>query len=109
MTPEQAQAMDRFLRVAEAGPDDTDERARMLAIQWPSLAAALGDLLEAYEVRPPRPWRAAARLLAEERRGSGDYRAVTGMGACGNCGHMRHQHKHRGCMQCSVCAGWVAP
>jgi hypothetical protein len=58
-------ALERLLDVA-TDPNHV-ERARTVAVQWPSLAAALGELLAAYEMPVPRPLRAAARLLAEER------------------------------------------
>lgn len=58
-------ALERLLDVV-TGPQH-DERARQLALQWPSLAAALGDLVAAYEMPLPRPFRAAANLVREER------------------------------------------
>jgi hypothetical protein len=42
------------------------ERARQLAMQWPSLAAALGDFIAAHDYAIPRPLRAAANLVREE-------------------------------------------
>lgn len=49
-----------------AGTPFTMERARTLAVQWPSLAAALANLLAAHDMRTPRIWRAAARLAGDE-------------------------------------------
>jgi hypothetical protein len=68
MNDPQAKALEELLELA--GNADTGvavERARVLALQWPSLAAALANLLTAHSMRTPRPWRTAARLAAEER------------------------------------------
>lgn len=64
-------ARDKAMRelLAIAGNADAGmptERARVLALQWPSLAAALANLLAAHDMPVPRPFRAAANVLAAE-------------------------------------------
>lgn len=43
--------------------DGLTTRAGMLAVQWPTLAAALADLLAAHDMRVPRPFRRAAAMV----------------------------------------------
>lgn len=58
---------------ALAAPDGTLSRrnfhakAHQLAMQWPSLAAALGDLLVEQGVGVPGPFRHAQNVMAQER------------------------------------------
>lgn len=62
-------------RVTEALADPTgvlDRRrfhakAHTLAMQWPSLAAALGDLLAEHDLPVPGPFRAAQNVMKQER------------------------------------------
>lgn len=63
----QAKALEELLElVGNAGTGVAAERARVLALQWPSLAAALANLLTAHNLPAPHMWRIAARLAAEE-------------------------------------------
>lgn len=57
------QALEHLLRVLR-NTDRDNPRVRQLAMQWPSLAAALGNLLLAHEMHPAPPLRRAAN---EER------------------------------------------
>lgn len=59
----QDQALEHLLGVLREAKAD-NPRVRQLAMQWPSLAAALGNLLLAHEVHPAPPLRRAAN---EER------------------------------------------
>lgn len=96
------EALDKLLElVGNADAGVHAERARVLAFTWPSLAMAFADLLAAHDMRVPRPFRAAANVLAAE-----DTRAVAGMGSCATCGHVQHQHGERGCYQCTLCSGF---
>lgn len=58
----------RLLLMTAGGSEHTNVRwhadnCTRLAMQWPSLAAALADLLAAYEVPVPTPFRAAASIM----------------------------------------------
>lgn len=61
-------ALERLLELAGNADDGSvvTARARLLALQWPSLAAALAELLAAHDMRVPRPFRRAAAAVAEE-------------------------------------------
>lgn len=61
----------RLLLLTAGGNGHADTRyhkdqCTRLAMQWPSLAAALADLLAAYEVPVPSPFRAAASVMRGE-------------------------------------------
>jgi hypothetical protein len=84
-----------------AGTPFNEARARTLAMQWPSLAAALANLLAAHNMRTPRPWRTAANLMREETPPA-TAPWFARMGACAKCGHVQHQHRNNA--RCSQCA-----
>jgi hypothetical protein len=46
--------------------DSNKDRLQRLAMEWPSLAAALGDVLYAYDRQIPGPLRHARNTLAAE-------------------------------------------
>jgi hypothetical protein len=48
--------------------DANKDRLQGLAISWPSLAAALGDVLFSYDRQIPGPLRHARNTLNEEKR-----------------------------------------
>lgn len=106
MTSPQRTALDALLELAgNANAGAPSERARALALQWPSLAAALADLLAAHEVPVPRPWRTAANVVAAEPM---RMRAIAAMGSCLKCGHVQHQHHNAPPFKCGLCfcSGW---
>lgn len=41
--------------------NDAGFRHDQLAVQWPSLAAALAELMDVYDRKPPASWRRARR------------------------------------------------
>lgn len=43
-------------------------KAHQLAMQWPSLAAALGDLLAEHDLPVPGPFRHAQNVMLQERQ-----------------------------------------
>jgi hypothetical protein len=47
----------------------TERRLRSLVIEWPSLAAALGDLCDEHDVPPVRPLRQAQAALRARPEG----------------------------------------
>lgn len=57
-------------RVAELLTDCAKDRLVRLSVEWPSMAAALGDLLVAYGRVVPGPLR-HARKVRDERVGNG--------------------------------------
>lgn len=102
-------ALDRLLEVLNSEPPTGEVysmRSSQLAVLWPTLAAALADIMAAHELPPARGFRAAAMIVHAE-----DSRAVAGMGACARegCGHVQHQHGNKWpsrCGQCR-CEGWL--
>lgn len=56
-------AVENLLELVGGGHLSND-RLMVMAVQWPSLAAALAALLEAYDMKPPRPLRAAAAAVS---------------------------------------------
>lgn len=67
MTAEQEQALDRLLAVSERNGAYRESQAHSLTLNWPSMAAALGDLLAAHERPVPAPFRRASAAMREER------------------------------------------
>lgn len=61
-SPQEQALVELLDMVGDADAGTHSERARVLALQWPSLAAAFAKLLAAHDMRVPRPWRLAARL-----------------------------------------------
>jgi hypothetical protein len=65
-------AMDRIFG-ALAGPDgnlsrsDYNAKAHVLSMQWPSLAAAVAELLEEHSMPIPGPLRHAQNVMRQER------------------------------------------
>lgn len=51
--------------------DQSAWRCRQLAMQWPSLAAAVGELLKANDEYVPPALRAAMRIMATEKNSHG--------------------------------------
>jgi hypothetical protein len=94
-------ALQRLLDVV-TNPNSV-EWARQLAMQWPSLAAALGDFIAAHEYGVPRPLRAAANLVREEL-GKPPVATVAepntsrGLGGWCFCSARKHPHLHDGTM-----------
>lgn len=67
-TPDSALQRVLGILVAQHGEPWRDVKAHQLAVQWPSLAAALGDLMAAHELPLPAPLRRAAQVARNEER-----------------------------------------
>jgi hypothetical protein len=116
---EKENALHRLLDVLNSEPPTGEVysmRSSQLAVLWPTLAAALADVMQAHGLPPARGLRAAALVVRADRAQNAaadveDTRAIAGMGSCARegCGHVQHQHGNKWpgrCQQCQ-CAGWL--
>lgn len=100
-----------------AGTPFDEARARALAMQWPSLAAALANLLAAHDMRVPRPLRVAAsivnigegKVLAQKVVDAVRQGAWCFCAAGGNEGGRGHLKGEGGCSRWCGCAGAAYP
>lgn len=63
---EQEQALKRLLALSERSGAYRESQAQTLTFNWPSMAAALGDLLAAHNRPVPTPFRRASAAMREE-------------------------------------------
>lgn len=84
----QEQALQGLLRVLRK-TGEGNPRVHQLAVQWPSLAAALGNLVLAYDMQPDPSLRRAAAVVRAD--------------AC-VCGHGFEDHGEYRCAECMCLA-----
>jgi hypothetical protein len=77
---------------ADGGERYWRDQCVRLAMQWPSLAAALADLTAAYEMPTPPPFRAAASVLRGELPGMSEVSRCVPVGWC-YCERLPYKHK----------------
>lgn len=98
----QERALEKLLELvgdADAAGTPFDEaRARALAMQWPSLAAALANLATAHGVRASRPLRIAAMTLRQETVADLPAQFGGDSGSWCYCKRRPYRHLHDGTM-----------
>jgi hypothetical protein len=109
-------ALDRLLEVLNSEPPTGEVysmRSSQLAVLWPTLAAALADVMQAHELPPARGLRAAALVVRADR--AQNAAADTESGAWCLClngpnedgrGHLKGE---QGCSRWCGCQGAAYP